>query len=269
MEDTAPVFGDNDGYAMSRVLSQFHVHENAHEHVVTRTADALEEHLLGLSFWKTTVRQYLYPVLKDGDQRLREIPVIVDKSVDERLVHTIEIEEELVVSRAAGSIRNADVLGHETILNLFVCKEKRLAAVIVPLGDGGFVPALEFDDYQRNGVLVRQEFGQQVVFPLRCLQAKILLKRLVIKVVSFFGIVDFQRAEGDVAVSCGGASHEVRLREVLLVSGLDLLRRHLFAGRSDADRTSGGRKAVFLLAIDWPRALGNMDDQKRLAICVA
>lgn len=92
MEDTASVLRDDDGYAVACVLGQFHVHENPHQHVVSRTADALEEHLLGLAFGKTAVGQYLNPVLEDGDKWLRDVPVIVDERIDESLVHAVEIK---------------------------------------------------------------------------------------------------------------------------------------------------------------------------------
>ena len=169
MEDITSVFGDDDGNTMTCMLGQFHLHENPHQHVVSWSADALKEHLLGLSFGKTAVRQYLDSVLEDGDKGLREVPIIVDERVDESLIHAIEVEEVFVGSRAAGGVRHADVLGDQAVLHLFVGEEKRLRAIVVSLGNGGFVLALELDDKQWNGVLVGQQLGQQVVFPLWCL----------------------------------------------------------------------------------------------------
>ena len=115
------------------MLGQLHLHKNPHQHIVPRTANALEEHLLGLTLGKTTMRHYLDSVLEDGDQGLREVPVIVDECVDESLVQAVKVKEESVGPRAACCVRHADVLGGQTVLHLLVGKEKRLGSIVISL----------------------------------------------------------------------------------------------------------------------------------------
>ena len=63
----------------------------------------------------------------------RPMNSLLDECVDESLVHAVEVEEVFVCSWAAGGVRNADVLGDQTVLHLLVCKEKRLRAIVISL----------------------------------------------------------------------------------------------------------------------------------------
>lgn len=109
---------------MSRMLREVHVQKNPHQHIISGAADSLKEHVFRLSLGQAAVRQDFQSIRKQGYERLRQRPVIVDKRIDDSFGYAVDVEQSFVAARTGLGVGYPDILRNQPFFYLIECKNK-------------------------------------------------------------------------------------------------------------------------------------------------
>ena len=96
--------------SMTIVLCDIQIMEYSHQSSIPRITDALEELFFCFISWKTSMRNDLQSIFEETYKWFCDIPVIVNKSIDQDFIDCIKVVQVSILSWPDSSIGHADIL---------------------------------------------------------------------------------------------------------------------------------------------------------------